>query len=180
MIGLDGVEYREVTKKDLKRKRNFDIMVSTAGSELSMEATEKRNKLTFLTNNKDRVNDRVAIEFEAAIAGFNNDEIKALLDKDYGNQELMAECARDIQNIISGKEVQPNIAANTAYLQKLNDFMIDNAENLDEEQKINLQAYFDALQPIVMTNMTRQVNMQRGQQGMPSTYAESMGAIPTT
>lgn len=177
MIGLDWVEYKEVTKKDLKRKRNFDIMVATAGSELSMEATDRRNKLTFLTNNKMNplVNPKLVLEMEASIVGFNQDEIKALLEKDYGNRELMSECARDIQNIIAGKKIKPNIAANTSYLQKLQDFMVDNAENLTIEQQGDLQAYFDALQPIVMTNMTRQINEQRGQMWLPSTYAEARG-----
>lgn len=30
MIGLDGVEYTEVTKKDIKRGKSFDIVIQTA------------------------------------------------------------------------------------------------------------------------------------------------------
>lgn len=55
------------------------------------------------------------------------------MSKDYGEAELLSECARDIQNIISGKKVQPNEYANTAYAQKLLDFMRDNSENLKPE-----------------------------------------------
>jgi len=70
MIGLNGVEYKEVTKRDLKRKKNFDIMVSTAGTEISMEATDKRNKLTFIQNNKMNplYNPKLLAEMEATIA----------------------------------------------------------------------------------------------------------------
>lgn len=56
-----------------------------------------------------------------------------MMSKDYGEAELLSECARDIQNIISGKKVQPNEYANTAYAQKLLDFMRDNSENLKPE-----------------------------------------------
>lgn len=52
MIGLDGVEYKEVSKKDTMSSREFNIVVTTAGSEQSMEQVTKRNKLTFITNNK--------------------------------------------------------------------------------------------------------------------------------
>lgn len=160
MIGLNGVEYKEVTKRDIKRKKNFDILVSTAGSELSMEATEKRNKLTFIQNNKQNpiFNPKLLAEMEATIAGFNIDEVKAMLDKDYGNSELMSECARDMQQIIAGKTIKPNQAANTAYAQKLLDFIRDNEENLNDEVVGNLMIYFEDIQPIIMRNATRNMN----------------------
>lgn len=160
MIGLDGVEYKEVTKKDIKRGKEFDIMVSSAGSEMTLEQTEKRNKLTFITNNKQNpiINQKMLIEAEAMIAGFNADEVKAMLDKDYGNAELMAECARDIQDIIAGKDVKPNIAANTTYAQKLLNFIRDNSENLKPDVIERLDNYFEAIQPIIITNMTRNID----------------------
>jgi hypothetical protein len=49
MIGNDGVKYeRVVTKKDLKKKSEFDIVIITAGTEQTMQGVEKKNKLTFL------------------------------------------------------------------------------------------------------------------------------------
>ena len=86
------------------------------------------------------------------------DEVKAMLDQEYGNSELMAECARDIQNILAGKRVFPNEAANTAYAQKLVDFMKDQSENLKPEQNNALEMYFEAIQPVIMRNMTRNIN----------------------
>jgi len=177
MIGLNGVEYKEVTKKDLKRKKNFDIMVSTAGAEMTMEATEKRNKLTFIQNNKMNpvFNPKLLAEMEATIAGFNADEVKSLLDKDYGNMELMSECARDMQQIIAGKTVKPNQAANTAYAQKLLDFIRDNEENLNDEAIGSLMIYFEEIQPIIMRNMTRNINEILASEGQMSLNGQSLG-----
>lgn len=177
MIGLEGVEYKEVTKKDIKRNKNFWVVISTAGSEMSLELTEKRNKLTFITNNKMNplLNQKMLIEAEATIAGFNIDEIKSMLDKDYGNAELMAECARDIQDILANKNVKPNIAANTAYAQKLLDFIRDNSENLKPEVVDRLDAYFAAIQPIIMTNMTRNIDTILANEWITSMSGQALG-----
>lgn len=184
MVGLDGVEYTEVTKKDIKRGKSFDIIIQTAGSEETMQTTIKRNKLTFLQNNKQNplLNQQVVVETEASIAGFNQDEIKAMLSKDYWEAELMSECARDIQNIISGKKVQPNEYANTAYAQKLLDFMRDNSENLKPEVYGKLVIYMEEIQPIVMRNMARNLNKELIAGGMPSLWANALeqpAEIPT-
>ena len=162
MIGLDGIEYKEVTKKDIQSNKDFNIIVTTAGSEQSMEQVTKRNKLTFIQNNKMNPiwNPQVLGEMEAVIAGFDTDEVKRMQEKDYGNAELMAECARDIQNIIGGKKVEPNEAANTAYAQKLLDFMRNNRENLKDEQYGNLVMYMEEIQPIIMRNMARGLNQE--------------------
>lgn len=179
MIGLDGVEYKEVSKKDTMSSREFNIVVTTAGSEQSMEQVTKRNKLTFITNNKMNPiwNPQVLGEQEAAIAGFDVDEIKRMQEKDYGNAELMAECARDIQNIIGGKKVEPNEAANTAYAQKLLDFIRNNRENLKDEQYGKLIIYMEELQPIIMRNMSRTLNQELINGGMPSLGASAMGDV---
>jgi len=150
-----------VSKKDLKRDYDFDINIITSGQEQAMQGVEKRNKLTFLTNNKQNptINPKVATEYEATIAGFNTDEVKQLLDtKDYGTAKIMAEAERDIQFILKGKKVIPNAAANTAYSQKILDYARDQQENLDIEDFNALMAYIDELQPIIMNNENKAVD----------------------
>lgn len=114
---------------------------------------------------------------EATIAGFDVDDVKRMQEKDYGNAELMAECARDIQNIIGGKKVEPNEAANTAYAQKLLDFIRNNRENLKDEQYGKLIIYMEELQPIIMRNMSRTLNQELINGGMPSLGASAMGDV---
>jgi len=98
-----------------------------------------------------------------------------MLDKDYGNSELMSECARDMQRIIAGKEVKPNQAANTAYAQKLLDFIRDNEENLNDEAVGDLMIYFEAIQPIIIRNMTRNINEILASEGNISLGGQAAG-----
>ena len=171
MIGLDGVEYVKVTKDDIVAYGNFDIQISTAGSEQAMQDSDKRNKIAFIQANKmnPELNQKVLLETEAQIAGFTPDEIKALLDKDtYGESELMAECARDIQDILKNKKVKPNTEANTAYKQKIVDFLRDNEDDITEKQAKRLFEYLDTLDPIVMRNMSKWVDEERAKMWLMS------------
>jgi predicted amino acid-binding ACT domain protein len=182
MIGLDGVKFKDVTRKDIKRNRNFDVMVVTAGQEESMQNTEKRNKLTFLSakgNDTSGIyNKKVLAEMEATIAGFTNDEIKYMLDpENEGSAELMAECAADIQSMLKGKVIMVNDMANTAYMQKIKDYMRDNSEFLLKNPEIaNIMFdYMQRLQPVVMANMAQAVNEQLMKEGIPTVPGQAMG-----
>lgn len=176
MIGLDGVEYKEVTKRDIATNKEFDIVVTAAWSEQSMELVKKRDKLVFIQNNKMNpiFNPQVMAEMEANIVGFDTDEVKQMMEKDYGNAELMAECARDIQDMLGGKRISPNEAANTAYMQKLLDFMQDQKENLKDDIFGNMVIYMEQLQPIVMRNMARKLNEERINSGLLSLGWQTM------
>lgn len=189
MIGIDGVKFKEVTKKDLKRKRDFDVTVITAGQEETMQNTEKRNKLTFLAakgaDMSGIYNKKVLAEMEATIAGFSYDEIKYMLDtENEGNQELMSECASDIQRMLKGEVIETNDMANTAYMQKMKDYMRDNKEYMMAHPKTAqiIFEYMNRLTPIVVANMTQNVNTQLASEGIPTLPGQAMGmsgqAIP--
>lgn len=183
MIGIDGVEYVEVTKKDIKRTREFDISVVTSGTEETLQQQEKKDKLTFLQTKKGDVtyNQKVIAEMEATIVGFDTDEIKRMLDTDsYGNAELMSEAARDIQRILAGEVFAPNEAANIAYQQKIVDYLRDEQEYLIKKPQI-LQAFDDylvAIEPIVMRNMIKKVNQTLQERGMQSMDGMNAPTIP--
>ena len=182
MIGIEGVEFAEITKKDLKRKSNFDIVVMTAGQEETAQNQDKRNKLTFLSakgNDQSGIyNKKVLGEMEATIAGFNYDEIKYMLDtKTEGTSELMAECAEDIQEMLSGKYIEVNDMANTAYQQKMKDYMRDEKEYMMKHPDI-AQLFWDylgRLQPVVIANMTADMDKQLAAEGLPTSAGAAMG-----
>lgn len=182
MIGAEGIEYKEVTKKDLKRGRNFNIMVVTAGAEEKMQTTEKKNKLTFLSSKAaDQTgvfNKKVLAEMEATIAGFSPEEIKAMTDvKNDGTAELMSECAQDIQEMLSGNVIPPNEMANTAYMQKIKDYMRDHSEWFVQHEDIQMIffSYMEKLIPIVMRNMQEKLDTTLMGEGLMSTAAQAMG-----
>lgn len=191
MIGIEGVEFAEISKKDLKRKSNFDIVVITAGQEETMQNQEKRNKLTFLSakgNDQSGIyNKKVLGEMEATIAGFNYDEIKYMLDtKTEGTSELMAECAEDIQEMLSGKYIEVNDMANTAYQQKMKDYMRDEKEYMMKHPDTAqlFWDYMNRLQPVVIANMTAEMDKQLASEGLPTSAGAAMGmtgqALPPT
>lgn len=182
MIGLDGVEFKEVGKKDIKRNSNFDVIVITSGQEEQMQTTEKRNKLTFLSakgnDQTGTFNKKVLAEMEASIAGFNHDEIKYMLDtKNDGNAELMAEAAEDMQEMLAGNYIEVNDMANTAYMQKIKDFMRDEKEYMIEHPDIAniFWDYLARLQPVVMQNMAGEINKQLASEGIPTIPGQSVG-----
>jgi succinate dehydrogenase flavin-adding protein (antitoxin of CptAB toxin-antitoxin module) len=107
-------------------------------------------------------------EMEATIAGFSTDEVKAMLDKEYGNADLMAEAAEDIQNIITNKPVKPNRMANTAYAQKILDYVKDNGDDMKMEQADRMYAYIQELFPIIQKNMTDSIDQQLIKEGLPT------------
>ncbi len=92
----------------------------------------------------------------------------------------MSECAEDIEDLLMGEFVLPNQMANTAYLQKFKDYMKDNQEymlkNPDTAKK--MFAYMDAIQPIVLRNMSEQLDKQLGQEGLISTAGQANGIPP--
>lgn len=162
IIGADGVSYKkDVTNKDLKRQYDFDITIITSGQEQAMQGVEKRNKLTFLQSNKINplYNPKKMAEMEAVIAGFNQDEVKELLSKDYGETELMAHAAEDIQMLLK-KMPKPYRAANVAYAQKILDYVKDESDDLKPEQINRFYTYIDELMPIIQYNMTNSINEQ--------------------
>lgn len=182
MIGIDGVEFKEVSRKDIKRKSNFNVMVVTAGAEEKAQTTEKRNKLTFLSaKSADQSgiwNKKILGEMEATIAGFNVEEIKAMTDtKNDENAELMSECARDIEDIMAGEDVLPNQMANSAYLQKIKDYMKDNSDWMLKHPDVaeRMFAYMESLSPIIAANMLEQLDKQLGEEGLISTAGQAMG-----
>lgn len=189
MIGLDGVDFKEVSRKDLKRNKDFDVVVITSGQEETMQNTEKRNKLTFLSSKGSDMsgvyNKKVLAEMEAAIVGFDTDDIKYMLDvKNEGNAELMSECAEDIQNMLAGKIIETNDMANTAYMQKIKDYMRDEKEYFMKHPD-TAQIFFDymnRLQPVVIANMMAQMNEQLSKEGLPTLPGQMSGiqgqAIP--
>lgn len=190
MIGIEGVKYKEVSKKDLKHNSPFDVMVITAGQEETMQTTEKRNKLTFLSSKQNdqsgTYNKKVLAEMEATIAGFNYDEIKYMLDtKNDGTTELMAEASADIQRMLAGEVIGVNDMANTAYMQKIKDFMRDEKEYMLKRPKIAeiFWDYLTRLQPVVVQNMASQMNKELAQEGLATLPGQAMGltgqAIPT-
>ena len=189
IMGADGVDIELVSKRDIFRKDDeFTILVESSNAELMVSELEKKNKIMFLTNESQNgtINPKKATEMKMQIAGFNEEEIRQLMDtSEFGDAELMSEAERDIESIIDGKNIKPNMSATTAYKQRFVDYMVDHSEDFDEITLARFTAYIDSLEPIIMENMVRMANSQISKEGlsnpdMPNQLSEMpMGSPPT-
>lgn len=162
MIGVNGITQEEITRRDIFRKNEeFGCMVESSQAEIALSDVDKKNQLQFLTQNMVNPvqNPKKAYEISANIAGFSEEMIRELLDtSDFGDAQLMSEADKDIEDILDGKFVKPNQGATTAYKQRFVDFMMNNSDDMDNEQRGRFMAYVDSLEPIIMANMVRIMN----------------------
>ncbi len=176
ILGPDGIDKTiYITKRDVKPNQEYDIMVESTNAELNADMIDKRNKLTFLSpyssaidpTIRAMVNQKKAFEMEATIAGFKQDEIRELLDtSEYGEAQILSEAERDMEDILAGKQIQPNLIANTAYAKRILDYMIDHKEDMDDATFQRFSDYMNAIEPIVMKNMANQLQNTLAKEGL--------------
>lgn len=169
ILGPDGVEIIEVSRRDIFRKdESFNISVEASNAETALSNQEKSTKISFLQAQANMPtppgqapvqNPKKAYEIMAGIAGFDPETIRELQDtSDFGTAGIMSEADRDIERLIDGEKFPPNQAANTAYKQRFVDYMVDNQENIDNDQFKMLAEYVLLLDPVITRNMVRQAN----------------------
>lgn len=167
IIGPDGVETEEISMRDIfKKDEEFDVSVQASSAENQASASDKRNKLTFLDNQskspKSPQNAQVAYAIGARTAGFSEQEIRELLDNvSYADAEIMAEADRDLEDLLDGENVQPNLSANLSYKQRFVEYMKDHYEDMTEEQFQRISAYLVAIEQVVVQNTVSEMNRKK-------------------
>ena len=161
IIGPDGIETEEITRRDIFRKEDdFSVLIEVSNAETLNSIQNQKLKFTFLNaeSGNPYINPKKMFEIKAQVAGLTKDEIKELLDtSEFGNANIMAECARDIENLLEDM-IKPNSNANNAYKQKLVDYMRDQEENMSDKQKERFILYIKMLEPIVVQNEVRELS----------------------
>ena len=162
ILGPDGLEIKDVSRRDLYRKGDdYSIAVESSNAELALSETAKRTKIAFLNSQAQNPaqNPQKAYELQANIAGFDEETIRQLMDtSEFGDAELMSEAERDIEDILDGNIISVNQAATNAYKQRIVDYMTDHQEDIKDDQFNALFNYAASLDKIIARNMTRQAN----------------------
>jgi len=174
MIGPDGIETVEVSKRDIfKKGDHFGVEVESSSDDMMEGAAEKELKNEFIQKWIDAQNARLeqnpnapltinpqkAFEMQGKIAGLKPEEIKELLDvQNYGTNDIMSEADEDIESLLNGEKIDPNPAANNAYLQRFVDWLTDHKKDLDDKTFNAITAYMTSVQPVVVKNEARAVN----------------------
>lgn len=168
IAGKDGLQIEKVTKRDVKTKVDYDIMIESSNAEAQSNNVDKKNKMTFLGGYKGDpiVNPKVAFEVGAGIAGFDEDDTKRLLDtSDYATSEIIADANDIFQKLLDGKQVDPYEGATTVFLQELTKLYWSNRSDIDTQKSIMIENYIEAHLPIVEANMSRDLLNKLTEQG---------------
>jgi len=190
LIGPDGIETEEITKRDIfHRGDRFGVMVEASDAEEQASTQDQKNKLTFLDTIMNSpnpqfqglLNPKKSFETQAKVAGFTEDEIKQLLDtSEYGNAEIISEAELDIEGLLEGKEVKPNKAANIAYKQHVVDYLNNHEDDMTHEQFMRIATYLTELEPIIMRNTVREMQAKVSAMGIPAAPAAKPVAPTST
>lgn len=174
ILGQNGVELEDVKRTDIfKKGDSFGVVVEASNAEMMESMQDKKSKLTFLASqaNNPLVNKKKITEMQAEILGFPQDQIDEFLDVSvYGNASLISEADADIEAVLLGDAIKPNLNANAAYMQRIVDFLKSHGRDLSMKDFMNVMAYSDSLQPIVAKNEARAIEQEqiRQMQQQPS------------
>jgi len=147
-----------------KKDDKYGVLVESSANDVANDIQEQTIKNQFLVSQalNPEVNQKKVFELQAKIVGFTEDEIKEMQDTSaFGNQELMSEAERDIENILDGEVLKPNRNANNAYRQRILDYMTDHEEDIKMEVFQRFAVYFQSLEQIVMRNEARALEKQK-------------------
>lgn len=159
ILGPEGVDIENVSKRDIFRgNESFAVMVESSDAEISASTEKKRTILAFLTAQAQNpaLNPKKSIEIQAKISGLDEQQVRELLDvSEYGDAEIMSEADRDMEDILDGKMPKPNRIANTAYKQRMVNYLNDNMEHMTDEQINMVFQYIDSIDDVVLMNAER-------------------------
>jgi hypothetical protein len=157
LISTDGVGWEKIKKED--KDPEYAVSVVSASVDLAdIDEKNGRKAEVLLSIEKDPeqkalINLKAHVEEKFRLAGYDDEKIKKLMNtKNDATDELISEAKKAIEMILEGKEPGLNQGATTGYLQYINDWILDNADDLKPEDKQKLEAYFDAHEEIAMKN----------------------------
>lgn len=183
VVGENGVELEEITRKDIKGYADYGIDVEAADAEIQASINDQKNKLAFLAQqaNNQAINQSKRTEMEAQIAGFTQDEIRQLMDvNEFGDAELLSEASRDIERLLKDDpDLKPNENANNAYKERIVDYMMDNKEHMEPEVWLRFVQYVLDINEYVVANTVRKAQQVKAKQGQLMLEMAQGGAMPS-
>lgn len=181
LIGEDGyTEEAELKRIEMSRTATIGVKVlSTSAEDADNQAkTNKRIQALSMLAQDENLNPQWRTEQTLkAVGGFDDQEIKMAMDlQTYGSKKQIAHASKAIQELLRGKIPKPYFAAESAFLQYIQDFVSENQNKVMKRKvhpKHGVEVYLVALfgdytnqmAPIVQKNEQRkmQANMQKQQ-----------------
>ena len=168
IIGPNGVEVKQISKRDLYKKGDeYGITVEASNAEMMANKQDRNEKLAFLASevNNPMINKKKSFEMRALISGLSEEDVRQLLDTNsYGNEKLMSEADRDLESLLMGEVIEINDAANNQYKQRMVDYLRDHKEDINDRQFFAISAYIDSLEDVIFRNEARKLVSEQSQE----------------
>ena len=171
LVGPDGVSQEMVSRRQIFMKGDqYDVAVESSSDDMMETSAEKKAKMDFINqwltaqnarlaqnpNAELYVNPQKAFEIGARVVGFKKEEIKELLDvKEDDNEAILAEADADIESILNGETVKPNMSADIPYMQRFIDFLNEHNEDMKPEMFKRFLDYMQQLGKPIGMNTAR-------------------------
>lgn len=161
ILGSQGVEWHQVKREDMKPYRDFDIEVISTSAEIKADEAKKVKRQQALSEFKNNpnlarlVNPKWLAEEVLRTGDYSDEEIRSAMDLDnYGNKDILAEASLAIKELMRGAKPKKYRGANTAFIQRIIDFAMDN--DVDDEKFDALMTYANDHIQIAIENTGRQ------------------------
>ena len=168
ILGPNGVEVKQISKRDLYKKGDeYGITVEASNAEIMASKQDRNEKLAFLASevNNPMINKKKSFEMRALISGLSEEDVRQLLDTNsYGNEKLMSEADRDLESLLMGEVIEINDAANNQYKQRMVDYLRDHKEDINDRQFFAISAYIDSLEDVIFRNEARKLVNEQSQE----------------
>jgi hypothetical protein len=188
MLGKSGIVWDKLSKIDFEDVDDVDDVIVSGGQREeevnTLNQKQQSEAISSLTANPltlQELSPKWIVKSVLKTAGFADEDIQEALDKETDpNRQLMQEADEAIQEIMVGKTPKLNRGANTAFMQRILNWDMDNIDwvkldkngneiGVDEKMlKIhqNLMAYLNAHQQIVIQNQQRELMKLQASAGM--------------
>ena len=168
ILGPNGVEVKQISKRDLYKKGDeYGITVEASNAEMMASKQDRNEKLAFLASeaNNPMINKKKSFEMRALISGLSEEDVRQLLDTNsYGNEKLISEADRDLESLLMGEVIEINDAANNQYKQRMVDYLRDHKEDINDKQFFAISAYIDSLEDVIFRNEARKLVNEQSQE----------------
>lgn len=152
ILGSEGVTWDQLTREDLKRNRDFDIVIRSKNEDLERELAKKQARLDTFREMK-TVNPEWIDRQRLKMLDYDPDEINdAMSPIMEGSRKLLSEAVQAIEDIISGRKPEQNLAANAAYLRKYMMRAREIYNDVDTKVWENIMGFYQVHLPIAIAN----------------------------
>ncbi len=178
ILGVNGIGIEEITWSDIKPSQyDYDILIESTAAEAQQSQAKTKQKMEVLTAAKEDqyYNQKTVREKQLEMAGFSEDDKRALLDASDGAGGMMVRAYEDFEKLVEGKEVVVPRNASIEYVQALTDLWEEKDDLITKMYSKNkakatatherIGAYIEEAQVIVEKNEAFKVAQAQAEKG---------------